>query len=39
MTPTAVLLPPPMVLLPHGLPALGWGSDHVSLLAHYAVEW
>lgn len=37
LRPSRVLAPPHMSLLPQGLPALGWGSDHISLLAVYDV--
>lgn len=31
------LLPPPAAGLPQGLPAVGWGSDHLSLLVELRV--
>jgi hypothetical protein len=35
LRPVAVLAPPLIELLPYGLPALLWGSDHVSLISEF----
>ena len=37
LTPTSVLLPPPIESLHCGLPSPEWPSDHISLLASFTI--
>ncbi|EFJ41831.1 hypothetical protein VOLCADRAFT_119579 [Volvox carteri f. nagariensis] len=38
LVPVAVLLPPDLELLPRGLPAAGWGSDHISVMTQFELR-
>ncbi|GIL60100.1 hypothetical protein Vafri_14764, partial [Volvox africanus] len=38
LVPVAVLLPPDLELLPRGLPAAGWGSDHISIMTEFELR-
>ncbi|KXZ49029.1 hypothetical protein GPECTOR_23g117 [Gonium pectorale] len=38
LVPVAVLQPPPLDSLPRGLPAVGWGSDHISIVTQFELR-
>ncbi|GLC51744.1 hypothetical protein PLESTB_000543300 [Pleodorina starrii] len=38
LVPVAVLQPPDLELLPQGLPAAGWGSDHICVMTQFELR-